>query len=179
MYGGIYDPGMGLCRPRVALASFSSPSRSAMGRPGWGFHAETFHIFFRWLNILVALFLCRSHPDCKNCDMITTICFHILYIFRNGGTHSLGISVKLLSAYEILLQCIDVSKPRVSCTCQPWNKYEIYTASEVVPRVCYIQLVVYFHYLLLYPIVVQQSHAGSPDTPCKKHCFSVMCHNST
>ena len=38
MYGGIYDPGMGPCRPRVALALFLSPSQSAIGRQGWGFH---------------------------------------------------------------------------------------------------------------------------------------------
>ena len=38
MYGGIYDPGMGPCRPRVALSLFSSPSQSAIGRRGWGFH---------------------------------------------------------------------------------------------------------------------------------------------
>ena len=35
MYGGISDPG---CRPRAALALFSSPSQSAIGRWGWGFH---------------------------------------------------------------------------------------------------------------------------------------------
>ena len=29
---------MGTCRPRVALALFSGPSRSAIGRRGWGFH---------------------------------------------------------------------------------------------------------------------------------------------
>ena len=32
------DPGMGHYRPRVALALFSSPIRSAMGRWSWGFH---------------------------------------------------------------------------------------------------------------------------------------------
>ena len=37
MYGGIYDPGMGPCRPRVTLALLSSPSQSAIGRRGWGF----------------------------------------------------------------------------------------------------------------------------------------------
>ena len=38
MYEGIYDPGMGTCRPRVTPASlFSSPSQSAIGRRGWGF----------------------------------------------------------------------------------------------------------------------------------------------
>ena len=35
MYGGSCDPGMGLCRPRVALILFSSPSQSAIGRRGW------------------------------------------------------------------------------------------------------------------------------------------------
>ena len=39
MYGGISDPGMRPCRPRVALDLFSSPSQSAIGRRGWGFHA--------------------------------------------------------------------------------------------------------------------------------------------
>ena len=38
MYGGISDPGMVHCRPRVALAFFSSPGQSAIGRRGWGFH---------------------------------------------------------------------------------------------------------------------------------------------
>ena len=38
IYGGISDPGMGPCRPRVALTFSSSPSRSAIGRRGWGFH---------------------------------------------------------------------------------------------------------------------------------------------
>ena len=38
MYGAISDPGMGPCRPRVALTLFSSPSQSAIGRRGWGFH---------------------------------------------------------------------------------------------------------------------------------------------
>ena len=37
MYGGTSDPGMGPCRPRVALALFSSPSQSSIGRWGWGF----------------------------------------------------------------------------------------------------------------------------------------------
>ena len=36
--GGISDPRMGPCRPRVALALFPSPSQSAIGRRGWGFH---------------------------------------------------------------------------------------------------------------------------------------------
>ena len=38
MYGGICDPGMGSYRPRVALALFSIPSQSAIGRNYWGFH---------------------------------------------------------------------------------------------------------------------------------------------
>ena len=38
MYAGISDPGMGTCRPRVALALFSSPNQSAIGLRGWGFH---------------------------------------------------------------------------------------------------------------------------------------------
>ena len=38
MYGGISDPGMRYYRPRVALAFFSSPSQSTIGRWGWGFH---------------------------------------------------------------------------------------------------------------------------------------------
>ena len=38
IYGGIYELRMGACRPRVALALFSSPSQSAIGRRGWGFH---------------------------------------------------------------------------------------------------------------------------------------------
>ena len=38
MYGGISDPVMGSCRPRVALSLFSSPSQSSIGPWGWGFH---------------------------------------------------------------------------------------------------------------------------------------------
>ena len=38
MYGGIFDPGMEPCRPRVALDLLSSPSQLAIGRRGWGFH---------------------------------------------------------------------------------------------------------------------------------------------
>ena len=38
MYGGISDLGMRPCRPRMTLALFSSPSQSAIGRRGWGFH---------------------------------------------------------------------------------------------------------------------------------------------
>ena len=37
MYGRISDPGMGVYRPRVVLALFSSPRQSAIGRRGWGF----------------------------------------------------------------------------------------------------------------------------------------------
>ena len=37
MYGRISDPEMGTSCPRVALALFSSPSQSAIGRRGWGF----------------------------------------------------------------------------------------------------------------------------------------------
>ena len=37
-YGTISDPGLGTYRPRVELALFSRPSRSAIGRWGWGFH---------------------------------------------------------------------------------------------------------------------------------------------
>ena len=36
-YGRIYDPGMGPYRVQVALALFSSPSQSSIGRWGWGF----------------------------------------------------------------------------------------------------------------------------------------------
>ena len=55
MYGGISDPGMVPCRPRVALALFSSPSQSASGRRGWGFHTVRGgfdpgdHRFRRWV----------------------------------------------------------------------------------------------------------------------------------
>ena len=38
MYGAISDPGMGPCRPWVALTLFSSASQSAIGRRGWGLH---------------------------------------------------------------------------------------------------------------------------------------------
>ena len=110
------------------------------------------NVIFRWSNILVAVFLCRFHVNCKVCDMITmnTTYFHIIIQTRG---HSLPPYTGQIAEWA-LLQCIDVSKPRVSCTWQPWNKYEIYTASDVVPRVCYIQLVVFFHDILLYPIVV-------------------------
>ena len=40
MCGEISDPGMGPCRPRVALALFWSPSQSAIGRKDWGFHTS-------------------------------------------------------------------------------------------------------------------------------------------
>ena len=38
MYGRIYDSGMGTYPPRDALALCTSPSQSAVGRWGWGFH---------------------------------------------------------------------------------------------------------------------------------------------
>ena len=38
MYGRISDPGMGPCRPPLAVALFSCPSESAIGRWDWGFH---------------------------------------------------------------------------------------------------------------------------------------------
>ena len=38
MYGGISDVEIIFYRPRVALAFFSSPGQSAIGRWSWGFH---------------------------------------------------------------------------------------------------------------------------------------------
>ena len=78
--------------------------------------------------------------------MITmnTTYFHIIIQARG---HSLPPYTGQIAEWA-LLQCIDVSKPRVPCAWQHLNKYKIYTASDVVPRVCCVQLVVYFHYLL-------------------------------